>query len=73
MNVLLEGTRGASSFGLLFSAAAGANPIITSSSNDKLKRVRELGAIGTVKYREQEPVSVGALVASAIEIRSSNC
>ena len=49
--VLLEGTGGVSMFGLQLAAAAGARPIITSSSDDKLKRARELGAIGTVNYR----------------------
>ena len=50
--VLLEGTGGVSTFGLLFAAAAGAKPIITSSRNEKLERARELGAVGTVNYRE---------------------
>jgi len=50
--VLLEGTGGVSTFGLQFAAAAGAKPIITSSSNDKLARASELGAVGTVNYRE---------------------
>lgn len=49
--VLLEGTGGVSSFGLLFSVAAGARPIITSSSDQKLERAEELGAVGTVNYR----------------------
>ena len=49
--VLLEGTGGVSTFGLLFAAAAGAKPIITSSSNEKLARAVELGAFGTVSYR----------------------
>lgn len=49
--VLLEGTGGVSSFGLLFAVAAGAKPIITSSSDEKLARARELGAVGTVNYR----------------------
>ena len=49
--VLLEGTGGVSVFGLLFAAAAGAKPIITSSSDDKLQRARELGAFGAVNYR----------------------
>jgi NADPH:quinone reductase-like Zn-dependent oxidoreductase len=49
--VLLEGTGGVSTFGLLFAAAAGAKPIITSSSDDKLARARTLGAVGTVNYR----------------------
>lgn len=49
--VLLEGTGGVSSFGLVFAAAAGAKPIITSSSDTKLARATELGAIGTINYR----------------------
>jgi NADPH:quinone reductase-like Zn-dependent oxidoreductase len=49
--VLLEGTGGVSVFGLLFAAAAGARPIITSSSDAKLARAKELGAVGTVNYR----------------------
>jgi NADPH:quinone reductase-like Zn-dependent oxidoreductase len=50
--VLLEGTGGVSVFGLIFAAAAGARPIITSSSDEKLERVRALGATGTVNYRK---------------------
>jgi NADPH:quinone reductase-like Zn-dependent oxidoreductase len=50
--VLLEGTGGVSTFGLQLAAAAGAQPIITSSSNDKLAKAREMGATGTVNYRE---------------------
>ena len=49
--VLLEGTGGVSMFGLQFAAAAGARPIITSSSDDKLAQARTLGAFGTVNYR----------------------
>jgi len=49
--VLLEGTGGVSVFGLQLAAAAGAKPIITSSSDAKLARARELGAFGTVNYR----------------------
>lgn len=49
--VLLEGTGGVSVFGLQLAAAAGARPIITSSSDEKLVRARELGAFGTVNYR----------------------
>ena len=48
--VLLEGTGGVSIFGLQFSGAAGARPIITSSSDAKLERARELGAFGTANY-----------------------
>jgi len=49
--VLLEGTGGVSIFGLQFAAAAGAKPIITSSSDEKLTRAKALGAVGTVNYR----------------------
>jgi len=48
--VLLEGTGGVSVFGLIFAAAAGAKPIITSSRDEKLERVRALGAFGTANY-----------------------
>ncbi len=51
-SVLFEGTGGMSTIGLQLTAALGARPIITSSSNEKLARARELGAIGTVNYRE---------------------
>jgi NADPH:quinone reductase-like Zn-dependent oxidoreductase len=49
--VLLEGTGGVSVFGLIFSTAAGARPIITSSSDEKLERARKLGAYATANYR----------------------
>jgi NADPH:quinone reductase-like Zn-dependent oxidoreductase len=49
--VLLEGTGGVSVFGLIFAEALGAKPIITSSSDRKLERAMEMGAIGTANYR----------------------
>lgn len=49
--VLLEGTGGVSVFGLQFSSALGAKPIMTSSSDAKLARARGLGAVGTANYR----------------------
>jgi len=49
--VLLEGTGGVSVFGLQFAKAAGAKPIITSSSDDKLARAKSLGAVGGVNYK----------------------
>lgn len=49
--VLLEGTGGVSMFGLQFALAAGAKPIVTSSSDTKLERVKALGAFGTVNYK----------------------
>jgi len=49
--VLLEGTGGVSILGLQFAVAAGAKPIITSSSDAKLKRAKKLGAVATVNYK----------------------
>ena len=47
---LLLGTGGVSVFGLQLARAAGANAIITSSSDEKLERAKALGATGTVNY-----------------------
>jgi NADPH:quinone reductase-like Zn-dependent oxidoreductase len=47
---LLLGTGGVSVFGLQFARMAGANAIITSSSDEKLERAKQLGATGTVNY-----------------------
>ncbi len=52
--VLLEGTGGVSLFGLIFSAAAGAKPIITSSRDEKLERAKMLGAFGVANYRKNQ-------------------
>jgi len=49
--VLLEGTGGVSVFGLIFAAAAGGEPIVTSSRDEKLEKAISLGAVGTVNYR----------------------
>jgi NADPH:quinone reductase-like Zn-dependent oxidoreductase len=49
--VLLEGTGGVSVFGLIFSNALGAKPIVTSSRDHKLERAMKMGAIGTANYR----------------------
>jgi NADPH:quinone reductase-like Zn-dependent oxidoreductase len=38
-------------FGLQFAAAAGAKPIITSSSDEKLAKAKTFGAIGGVNYK----------------------
>lgn len=50
--VLLEGTGGVSIFGLQLAHAAGAIPVITSSSDAKLEFAKTLGAHGTVNYRD---------------------
>jgi NADPH:quinone reductase-like Zn-dependent oxidoreductase len=49
--VLLLGTGGVSTLGLQLAQALGAKPIITSSSDEKLARARQLGAVATVNYR----------------------
>jgi NADPH:quinone reductase-like Zn-dependent oxidoreductase len=77
--VLLEGTGGVSTFGLIFAAAAGAKPIITSSSDAKLERARKLGAFGTVNYRtnpdwekEVRTLTGGAGVKQVLEVGGAN-
>ena len=49
--VLLEGTGGVSVFGLQLAHAMGMIPIITSSSDEKLKRAKALGAACTINYK----------------------
>jgi NADPH:quinone reductase-like Zn-dependent oxidoreductase len=49
--VLLLGTGGVSVLGLQLARAAGLKAIITSSSDEKLQRARELGAHHTINYR----------------------
>lgn len=51
--VLLEGTGGVSIFALQFAKMAGAKVIATSSSETKLKRLKELGADHVINYREE--------------------
>ncbi|MEM8826665.1 MAG: NAD(P)-dependent alcohol dehydrogenase [Pseudomonadota bacterium] len=49
--VLVQGTGGVSIFALQFAKAAGARVIATSSSDEKLARVRALGADHVINYR----------------------
>ncbi len=49
--VLVQGTGGVSIFALQFANAAKAHVIATSSSDDKLARIRELGARDGINYR----------------------
>ena len=51
-SVLVLGTGGVSIFALQFARILGAEVIVTSSSDAKLERARELGAAATVNYRE---------------------
>ena len=53
-SVLVLGTGGVSVFALQFAKAAGARVIATSSSDDKLARVRALGADDTINYSKHE-------------------
>jgi len=48
--VLLQGTGGVSIFGLQLAKAAGARVIITSSSDEKIKKAKELGADDGINY-----------------------
>ncbi len=50
-SVLIQGTGGVSLFALQFARLAGARVIATSSSDEKLARVRELGASDGINYR----------------------
>lgn len=50
--VLLQGTGGVSIFALQFARALGVRPILTSSSDEKLERARELGADGLINYKQ---------------------
>ncbi len=51
--ILLQGTGGVSLFALQFAQVLGLKTIVISSSNDKLKRVRELGATELINYQEK--------------------
>lgn len=51
--VVALGTGGVSIFALQFGRLLGARVIVTSSSDDKLARARELGAWGTINYRAE--------------------
>ena len=52
--VLVQGTGGVSIFALQFAKAAGATVIATSSSNDKLERLKAMGADHLINYKEVE-------------------
>jgi NADPH:quinone reductase-like Zn-dependent oxidoreductase len=51
--LLLQGTGGVSLFGLQFGKMAGATTILTSGSDEKLKRARALGADHTINYKTE--------------------
>jgi NADPH:quinone reductase-like Zn-dependent oxidoreductase len=49
--VLVQGTGGVSTFALQFAANLGAHVIVTSSSDDKIRRAKSLGAREGINYR----------------------
>ena len=51
-HVLLIGTGGVATFGVQLARALGAVPIITSSSDENLRRAEELGAAHTINYKK---------------------
>ncbi|KAA8645413.1 hypothetical protein EYZ11_012049 [Aspergillus tanneri] len=51
-SVLLQGTGGVSTFGLQIAHAAGATTIVTSSSDEKLSKAKQLGASHLINYRK---------------------
>ena len=78
--VLVQGTGGVSIFALQFAKAAGATVIATSSSNEKLERVRELGADHLINYKEVEAwgpkaleITGGRGVDCVVEIGGAGC
>jgi len=52
--ILLQGTGGVSIFALQLAAALGTRTIITSSSDKKLERAKNLGATDLINYKERE-------------------
>ena len=59
--VLVQGTGGVSIFALQLAKAAGATVIATSSSDEKLERVKALGADHLINYKEVEAWGAKAL------------
>lgn len=51
--VLIQGTGGVSIFALQFAKMAGATVIATSSSDDKMKRLQEMGADHVINYKKE--------------------
>jgi NADPH:quinone reductase-like Zn-dependent oxidoreductase len=52
--VVCQGTGGVSMFGLQFAQLLGAEVIMTSSSDEKLERVAQMGASHGINYRDEE-------------------
>ena len=69
--VLVQGTGGVSIFALQFARAAGARVIATSSSGEKLERLKDLGADHLINYREE--AAWGAKALALTEGRGVDC
>ena len=69
--VLVQGTGGVSVFAMQFAKAAGARVIATSSSGEKLERLKELGADHLINYRED--AAWGAKALALTEGRGVDC
>jgi NADPH:quinone reductase-like Zn-dependent oxidoreductase len=67
-NVLLLGTGGVSVFGLQIAKAAGANTVMTSSSDTKLAQAQKLGATHTVNYRTNPEWDVAVKKATGVGV-----
>lgn len=63
--VLTQGTGGVSVFAIQFAGAFGARVIATSSSDEKLNRVKELGAAETINYKQAPDWDKAALELTA--------
>lgn len=50
--ILVQGTGGVSMFALQFAKIAGARVIATSSSDEKIEKVKQLGASATINYKQ---------------------
>jgi NADPH:quinone reductase-like Zn-dependent oxidoreductase len=59
--LLIQGTGGVSIFGLQFARAMGITVIVTSSSDEKLKRAKELGAAHGINYKTNPDWAKAAL------------
>lgn len=78
-SVLIQGTGGVSTFALQLGTAAGLRTIVSSSSDAKLARVREMGANETINYRSEpewdkaaRKLTGGAGVDHVIEVGGSD-
>lgn len=77
--VLLQGTGGVSIFALQFAKMSGARVILTSSSNEKLSKAKELGADYLINYKnipdwaaEAKKITDGRGVDHIIEVGGAN-